>query len=132
LADFCRTLAGTTEDVKWGNDLVFSVGKKMYAGFGVDDAAERHVGFKCDDIDFERLTKVKGVKPAPYAARFGWVAVDRVEAKPGLGDDKIKALLTKSHGIVASCLPAKLKRELGLEGPSAPAKRKVSRGASKN
>ena len=29
--DFCRTLEGTTEDVKRGSDLVFSVGGKIYA-----------------------------------------------------------------------------------------------------
>jgi predicted DNA-binding protein (MmcQ/YjbR family) len=132
LTDFCRSLTGTTEDVKWGNDLMFSVGKKMYAGFDADDAAERRLGFKCDDIDFERLTKMKGVKPAPYAARFGWVSVDRVEALPGLGDDKLMALLRKSHGLVASCLPTKLKRELGLEGPAATAKRRTRRGTGKN
>ena len=132
LTGYCRALLGTTEDVKWGKDLMFSVGKKMYAGFDAEDESERHLGFKCDDIDFERLTKMKGVKPAPYAARFGWVSVDRVEAAPGLGDDKIKALLKKSHGLVASCLPAKLSRELGMEEAAAPATKKVSRGAGKN
>jgi len=31
LLDFCRTLPGATEDVKWGSHLVFSVGDEMFA-----------------------------------------------------------------------------------------------------
>jgi predicted DNA-binding protein (MmcQ/YjbR family) len=30
LRDFCLTLNAATEDIKWGNNLVFSVGGKMF------------------------------------------------------------------------------------------------------
>jgi predicted DNA-binding protein (MmcQ/YjbR family) len=105
----CRSLPGTTEDVKWGDDLVFSVGGKMYAAFDLDD--EDEFGFKCDDIDFERLTKRDGIIPAPYAARFGWVKVKRRGALP---ESEARRLLAKAHGLVASRLPKKTRAALGL------------------
>lgn len=33
LISFCRNLPKATEDIKWGKDLVFSVGNKMFAVF---------------------------------------------------------------------------------------------------
>jgi len=36
----CLSFPGATEDVKWGNDLTFSVGKKMFAVTGLDTAAQ--------------------------------------------------------------------------------------------
>ena len=33
LYEYCRGLPGVTEDIKWGHDLIFSVGGKMFAGF---------------------------------------------------------------------------------------------------
>jgi predicted DNA-binding protein (MmcQ/YjbR family) len=32
--ELCRSLPGVTEDVKWENDLIFSVGGKMFARRG--------------------------------------------------------------------------------------------------
>jgi len=109
LKDYCRTLAGTTEDVKWGDDHVFSVGGKMYAAFNLDD--ETQFGFKCDEDDFDELTERDGIIPAPYAARFGWVSV---RERGALKAPEAKRLIEKSHGLVASKLTKKLQRELGL------------------
>lgn len=33
LITFCRKFPRATEDIKWGKDLVFSVGDKMFACF---------------------------------------------------------------------------------------------------
>lgn len=104
---FCRSLPGTTEDIKWGNDLVFSVAGKMYVGFDVDDP--EHLGFKCDDIEFERLTKIDGIIPAPYAARFGWVSITRKGVLP-LAD--VKTLIRRSYDLVVEKLPAKTRAAL--------------------
>lgn len=96
--------------MKWGDDLVFSVGGKMYAAFDLEDEAE--LGFKCDDDDFDRLTEgVEGVAPAPYAARFGWVKVTPAARLPA---PELKRLLTKAHGLVGAKLSRKKQRELGL------------------
>lgn len=111
IAKFCRTLPGTTEDIKWEDHLVFSVGRKMYACMSVADS--NGVSFKCDEEDNLRLTQIDGIIPTPYAARFGWVSVTR---KGILKPAEIKALVRKSHQLVASCLPKKTRRQLGLDG----------------
>ena len=54
LQDYCRSLPGATEDIKWGADLVFSVGGKMFAGFHADGGLP--LGFPCSDEDFDALT----------------------------------------------------------------------------
>jgi predicted DNA-binding protein (MmcQ/YjbR family) len=111
LRDFCRSLPHTTEDVKWGDDLVFSVEGKMYAAFDLDD--EHELGFKCDDEDFERLTRLEGIIPAPYAARFGWVKVLGRRVLPAA---ELRGLLRKAHGLVFAGLPRGVRRRLSGEG----------------
>lgn len=110
LADFCRDLPGATEDIKWGDNLIFSIGDKMFAGFEVDN--EHEFAFKCDADDFDRLIEREGVIPAPYAAKYGWV---KVLKKGALPRGEAEGLLRKAHGLIASCLSAKKQRELGLE-----------------
>jgi predicted DNA-binding protein (MmcQ/YjbR family) len=107
LADFCRGLAGTTEDIKWWEHLVFSVGGKMFASFTIDEPGR--FGFKCDEDDFDRLTAIPGIIPAPYAARFGWVTFER---RGVLRAAELRRLLRKSHGIVVRALPARVQREI--------------------
>ena len=46
LYDLCRSLPGATEDVKWDNDLVFSVGGKMFACFSLPEG--NPLSFKVD------------------------------------------------------------------------------------
>ncbi|KAA0215880.1 MAG: hypothetical protein DYG94_06915 [Leptolyngbya sp. PLA3] len=110
LQTHCRSLVGVTEDIKWGDNLIFSVGGKMFAGFDTDGT--RQFAFKCDDDDFDRLTEIDGIIPAPYSARFGWVKVMRRDALPPA---QAKALLTRAHAVVAAGLSRKKRAELGLE-----------------
>ena len=107
LKAYCRSLAGTTEDVKWVDDLVFSVGGKIYAAFDLDD--EDEFGFKCDDDDFDRLLEIDGIIPAPYAARFGWVKVQR---RGVLKLGEAKGLIRKSYDLVFERLTKRVQREI--------------------
>jgi predicted DNA-binding protein (MmcQ/YjbR family) len=111
---FCRSLAAATEDVKWENDLVFSVGGKMFAAFELP--AGEPLSFKTDPDSFEVLTRLPGVHPARYLARAHWVTVKTRSALPRV---EVEALLLEAHRLVAAKLPRKLRRELGLElGPA--------------
>ncbi len=110
LLDHCRSLPGTTEDIKWENDLVFSVGAKMYAVF--DPATPDTPSFKCDPYDFARLSILDGVRPAAYLARAGWVHLERPDALPL---DELKDLLTKSHDLVLARLPKTVQREIAAD-----------------
>jgi predicted DNA-binding protein (MmcQ/YjbR family) len=109
LVAFCRALPGATEDVKWGNDLVFSVGGKMFAGFALPDLEP--IGFKVDPMVFSALVGQNGIVPAPYAARFHWVSVTE---RDRLSVAALEDFLAESHALVAAKLPRKARERLGL------------------
>lgn len=109
LVELCRSLPGATEDVKWGADLMFSVGGKMFAGFQLPDGEP--IGFKVDPSVFDSLVGHKGVVPAPYMAKHSWVSVtDRTQ----LPVATLKKLLVESHRLIAEKLPKKTRQALGL------------------
>lgn len=110
LQDHCRSLAGATEDYKWGDNLMFSVGGRMFAGFDTDE--QPGIYFKCDDDDFDRLPdEVEGVTPAPYFASQAWV---RVAPGAKITTPELKRLMTRAHAIIGARLSKKKQRELGL------------------
>jgi predicted DNA-binding protein (MmcQ/YjbR family) len=111
LVEYCRNLPGATEDVKWGNDLVFSVGGKMFAAFGLPD--REPIGFKVDPALFPILTERPGVVPAPYLAHHFWVNVKTREA---LTTEELEELLWESYRLVAGKLSKKMRASLGIEG----------------
>ena len=103
----CRTLPGASEDVKWGADLVFSVGEKMFA---VTGSAVDGISFKVDDERFLELTDRPGIVPAPYLARAKWVHVTRADA---LSDTEAAELIKRSHALVFAKLTRRLQKEIG-------------------
>ena len=108
LLAFCRSLPQVTEDVKWGADLVFSIGGKMFAAFDVKGGPG--YSFKATPENFAMLTKQDGIIPAPYAARFHWVSVVVPTALPVAA---AKELIAESYRLVAAKLPAKVRQKLG-------------------
>jgi predicted DNA-binding protein (MmcQ/YjbR family) len=111
LADFAMTLPGATQDIKWGSDWVASVGTKMFFVGGPHPGKWTHCSFKVDEHRFLELTGLPGFKPAPYAARYHWVAVEDAKALPLA---ELKALVKRSHELVVGKLPKKARTELGL------------------
>lgn len=103
----CRTFPGVTEDTKWDNDLVFSVGEKMFAVTNHGEASG--ISFKVDDDRFLELTDRPGIIPAPYLARAKWVYVEDAKA---LGDAEATDLLRRSYELVFAKLTKKLQREI--------------------
>lgn len=110
LLKLCRTLPGVTEDVKWGHDLVFSVGGKMFAVFELPDLES--LSFKVEPALFPVLTRREGVVPAPYLAHHSWIKVKPPTALPPA---ELEMLLRESHGLVARKLPKKIRAGLGIE-----------------
>ncbi|TFW16838.1 MmcQ/YjbR family DNA-binding protein [Massilia arenosa] len=103
----CRSLPGATEDIKWGADLVFSVGGKMFACLAADNPDA--VSFKVDDDRFLELTDREGIIPAPYLARVKWV---QVQGRKALSDKEAAELLRRSWELVFSKLTKKQQREI--------------------
>ena|SRR5688500_1791335 len=111
LRSFCLSFPYTTEDVKWGNDLCFCVGEKMFCVTGLE--AGSHLSFKTTPENFAELVELDGIIPAPYVARYHWVALERPDALP---NDKLKELIGLAYRLVFEKLP-KSKRT-SLERPS--------------
>ena len=64
---------GATMNVQWGDDHIYKVAGKMFAGA---DGACSNLSFKATDIAFEALTSTGRARPAPYMARAKWVMLD--------------------------------------------------------
>lgn len=109
----CSSFPGATADIKWGDDLVFSVGDKMFAVTSNAVPAQA-ISFKAEDERFLELTDRPGIIPAPYLARAKWV---RVDASASLGDEEAAALLRRAYELVFAKLTKKLQREIN-EAPA--------------
>ena len=76
--DFIRTIClkfpDVTEDIKWGHDLCFLIGEKMFCVTGAE--GEFGVSLKVNDEEFEELSTRDGIIPAPYLARHRWIFVN--------------------------------------------------------
>jgi predicted DNA-binding protein (MmcQ/YjbR family) len=110
LRAFCLSLPGATEDVKWGHDLCFSVGAKMFCVASMEPPLT--FSFKVTDDAYDELAASPGFEPAPYMARNKWVLVnDPMKVKP----KEVEKLIRESHELVAAKLPKKLRASLGLD-----------------
>jgi predicted DNA-binding protein (MmcQ/YjbR family) len=107
---YCLSFPHVTEVVLWGNDLVFKIGGKMFAVIGLDPASDHCMSFKCTPEKFAELVERRGIVPAPYVARYHWVALEGFDA---LSEKELKALLRTAYDLVLAKLPKKLKAQLG-------------------
>ena len=105
----CLSLPHTTEEVLWGDDLVFKIGGKMYA-VAVLVPHKIALSFKCTPEEFAELVERPGIIPAPYSARNHWVALEREDA---LTRAEIKQRVRRSYDLVFAKLPKKKQLELG-------------------
>src|SRR5688572_6886019 len=108
LRKFCLSFPGVTEDVKWGNDLCFSVGAKMFTVTGVESGAGG-ISVKCTPEKFAELTERDGIIPAHYVARYHWVTIEQLNA---VSPDELKSLIAKSYDLVFDKLPPKIKKTI--------------------
>src|SRR5258707_658930 len=79
LREVCLSFPGATEQVQWGNDLVFKVGGKMFAVTPLEPAPVC-LSFKASPENFAELTERPNIIPAPYLARAQWVALQTRDA----------------------------------------------------
>ncbi len=110
---FCLSLPHVTEDVQWKTDLLFRIGKKMFAVAALDPASDHRMSFKCTPEMFAELTERDGIVPAPYVARYHWVALERFDVLP---EPELKELLKNAYQLILEKLPKKSRLELGSTG----------------
>lgn len=105
---YCLAMPHATETVQWGDDLVFKVGGKMFAVV-VLVPAKVWLSFKCSPEEFSELTERPGIIPAPYSARYYWVALETQDA---LAPTELERLLRGSYEMVFAKLPRKTQSAL--------------------
>lgn len=108
IQSLCNKLPGVTEDIKWGHDLVFSVGGKMFCVVGLDQQPTS-ASFKVADEDFDEMATRNGFKPAPYMAKYKWIWVDDIKR---LKQKDWKTVVETSYKLVKSKLSAKVQKEI--------------------
>lgn len=107
VAEFCRSLPGVKEDVKWGGVEVFYIDQsKMFALFNLNSNG---LSFKVDKELFLGYVDRPGIRPSPYLARAYWI---NMQAPYPMGAEELQDLLRRSHQLVVSKLPKK--RQIGL------------------
>jgi predicted DNA-binding protein (MmcQ/YjbR family) len=98
----CASLPGATSDIKWGKDLCYSVGGKMFAVMCETGEHANTLSFKVDDNRFLELTDTDRYIPAPYMARHKWVFVNDVRK---VSEGELLPLLTRAYEIIRDKLP---------------------------
>ena len=109
LRQFCLSLPAATEDVKWGHDLVFSVGGKMFCVCSLDPPFS--CSFKTGDEEFEEWSNRDGFIPAPYMARAKWVLMNKPSA---ISKNHLTLMIRNSYEMVKKKLTKKCRLELGI------------------
>ncbi len=104
IRQFCRALPHVTEDIKWDDDLVFSIGGKMFAVVMLEPP--HRVSMKCTREDYAELVERDGIIPAPYLARASWVSIERLG--DGMDGRELRDRLAASHALVKASLPKKI------------------------
>jgi predicted DNA-binding protein (MmcQ/YjbR family) len=107
---YCLSLPHVTERVQWGNDLLFCIGEKIFAVAGLDAKYPTKLSFKCTPEKFAELVERDGIIPAPYVARYHWVALENLDA---LDKKELKDLLKNAYQLVHHKLPLKVRKQLG-------------------
>ena len=118
IRNYCLSLPHATEDIQWGNDLLFRISGKIFAGISLDPP--HSLSFKCTPEKFDELIELDGIIPAPYTARNKWVMLERLDA---LNDSEIKRLIKNSYEMIYSKLTKKTQAELGATKPAPGRKR---------
>jgi predicted DNA-binding protein (MmcQ/YjbR family) len=113
----CLSFPHATENVQWGNDLVFKIAGKMFAVMVLEPPAKYVLSFKCTEEKFNELIEQDGIDPAPYMARNKWAALERFDV---LSDRELKELLRNSYELVLDKLPKKLRTQLAGEVEARP------------
>jgi predicted DNA-binding protein (MmcQ/YjbR family) len=112
---YCLSFPHVTEEVLWGADLVFKIGGKMFTVIGLDAGSDHRMSFKATPEKFAELIERNGIVPAPYVAKYHWVALERFNA---LSEKELKTLIRTAYDLVFEKLPKKAK--LGLEKGESP------------
>lgn len=123
LREICMSFPGATEQIQWGDDLVFKAGGKMFAVTPLVPGYN-WLSLKTSSESFLELTERPGIIPAPYLARAKWIAI---EAPNVLSAAEVATLLRTSYDLVVEKLPRRARENLTSIKPVARGKKFAGR-----
>ena len=103
LRKLCLSFPAVTEQIQWGDALLFKVAGKMFAVASLEPARV-WLSLKVTPEGFAELTERPGIIPAPYLARAKWIGLESREA---LSTAELAPLLRSSYDLVVAKLPRK-------------------------
>jgi predicted DNA-binding protein (MmcQ/YjbR family) len=127
LRTLCLSFPAATEQIQWGDNLLFKVGGKMFAIASLEPSPV-WLSLKANPEEFAELTERPGVIPAPYLARAKWIALESQEA---LSNPELEALLRESYALVLAKLPRKLREKVSASAQTGTLSRKKPKPRSK-
>jgi predicted DNA-binding protein (MmcQ/YjbR family) len=107
LRNLCLAFPFVEEDVKWGNDLCFLIGKKMFCATALE--GEFSCSMKVLDEEFEELIARNDIILAPYLGRYKWILVKSGDA---FNEKEWLHYLNQSYQLIRSKLSKKIRSEL--------------------
>jgi predicted DNA-binding protein (MmcQ/YjbR family) len=107
IRNICNTLPAVTEDIKWGDDLCFMIGEKMFCVSVLSPPIK--VSLKVTDEEFAELSNSPGIIPAPYVARHKWILIEDANR---FDDKEWEYYITQSYNLVKARLPKKVLAQL--------------------
>lgn len=105
---FILALPKTVLVRQWRDDSVAKIGGRIFALLDRDPG---DVWLKVSDMAYDLLTELDGIRPAPYFARAGWVAIS---VSSPLTEAEVEAYLREAYRLVAAKLTHRVRAELGL------------------
>ena len=103
--EYCLSLPGTTEDMKWGC-LCFLIEEKIFVLVSLED--NYRFSTKCSPEEFDELTAKEGVEQAYHMAKRRWVQVENLDV---LNDSDLKKRVENSRMLVLQKLPKRIREK---------------------
>jgi len=103
IRSICNGLPFVTEDIKWGNDLCFLIGGKMFCVASLETPIK--ISIKVTDEEFAEMSNQHGIIPAPYVARYKWILVEDINV---FDHRKWEYYIKQSYNLVKAKLPKKV------------------------
>ncbi|MEE1885206.1 MmcQ/YjbR family DNA-binding protein [Pedobacter flavus] len=95
IRDFCLSLKGSTEDLKWGGVLCFTVENKIFLLYALD--SPNLINVKIDPEYFDEEVAKPGISQAFHMAKRHWISIHEFERLP---ENDLKSYILNSRSLV--------------------------------
>lgn len=103
--EYCLSLPGTTEGMKWDH-LCFMIEEKIFVIIAIDEGSR--FSTKCSPEEFDELTARDGIQQAFHMAKRQWVQIADLDV---LNDFELKKRIETSRALVLAKLPKKVQEK---------------------